>query len=51
MSSTNDLQEIAFNQNMFHNLIRDLLDHIMGDEVYFPFWLNALDVYDLFEGD
>ena len=45
MSSTNDLQETAFNQNMFHS------DHIMGDEVYFPFWMNALNVYDLFEGD
>ena len=26
-------------------------DHIMGDEVYFPFWMNALNAYDLFEGD
>ena len=52
MSSTNNLQEIAFNQNMFQ-LTRDPLhtDHIMGDEVYFPFWMNALNVYDLFEGD
>ena len=50
MSSTNDLHEIAFNQNMFHS---DLLhtDHIMGDEVYFPFWMNALNAYHLFEGD
>ena len=50
MSSTNDLQEIAFNHDM---LTRDPLhtDHIMGDEVYFPFWMNALNVYDLFEGD
>ena len=34
-------------------LTRDPLhtDHIKGDEVYFPFWMNALNVYDLFEGD
>ena len=34
-------------------LTRDLLhtDHIMGDEVYFPFWMNSLNAYDLFEGD
>ena len=51
MSSTNDPQEIAFNQNMFQ-FTRDTLytDHIKGGEVYFPFWMNALNVYDLFEG-
>ena len=34
-------------------LTRDPLhtDHIMGGEVYFPFWMNALNVYDLFEDD
>ena len=52
MSSTNDLQEITFNQNV-SQLIGDPLhtDHIMGDEVYFPFWMNVLNAYDLFEGD
>ena len=52
MPLTNDLQEITFNQNV-SQLTRDPLhtDHIKGDEVYFPFWMNALNVYDLFEGD
>ena len=50
MSSTNDLQETAFNQNV-SQLTRDPLhtDHIMGDEVYFPSWMNVLIVYDQFE--
>ena len=51
MSSTNDLQEIAFNQNMFHSRLPLHTDHIMGDDVYFPFWMNALNGYDQFEGD
>ena len=47
-SSANYIQSKYVSQ-----LTRDPLhtDHIMGDEVYFPFWMNALDVYDLFEGD
>ena len=47
--STNDLQEIAFNENMFRDPLHT--DHTKGGEVYFLFLMNVLSVYDLFEGD
>ena len=50
MSSTNDLQKDYIQSKYVSQLTRDPLhtDHIMRDEVYFPFWMNALNVYDLF---
>ena len=53
MSSTNDIQQNCIQSKYVLQLTRDPFhtDHIKGDEVYFPFWMNALNVYDLFEGD